>query len=179
MPKSFDFDAFFFAMRDGCRAAFRGLRETFTDQHIYAYGISTTDDVSSVGCYVNTEEGLARATSKDSSQDYYYRWCMNEWVYESSVSDLPEANRMLSEYYELETSPDELSKHVGHVFDTCIRAMEALIEEGYFGSADQRQKLFIHIARPDSMEHSLELESTRRLNTPDVFARFPAKQLYG
>jgi len=184
----FDFDMFFALALEGTRAAFTSIRRAHPDETIYGYGLSSHDDATSLNASANSEEALLKKLAKVSPDEFernptqreYYRLCMNEWVYSESSDALDAANSLIYGWGEESDfgHGDAFLAHKNRVFDTSIRVLEALIEEGFFGTAEEREQLFIHFSLPDTFQTEVMIESARRLNTPAVFARHMAANLY-
>jgi hypothetical protein len=181
MPESFDFNRFFALVRSGARDAFSSVRAQLPGERIYGYGLCSDDDAMTLYGIANSESALrealaanAEAVRKYADQADYFRFCLNEWRHSAESKGLQQANQMLQDRFDQVKQKSDLAwvAFRNQVFDTCILALESLVNEGFFGSAEERKNMFVHFALPDATFDALLTESARRLNPRDLAERY-------
>lgn len=180
------------AIREGVRKWFTELREKYPTEHFYAVAIYTDDDFTGpepVAHSLERLEDLYRQQGElDDRQRCYYKWAWNEWqggysgvslrsvqdaweVFgEMEMADPPEPWDDEHDKYS-EAMDAERAKRLAATFD----GLKELSDEGFFGEGESRVTVFCSIG--DSCDAGwTECESAKRINPPDVFARYAPEQ---
>ena len=180
------------AIREGVRKWFTELREKYPTEHFYAVAIYTDDDFTGpepVAHSLERLEDLYRQQGElDDRQRCYYKWAWNEWqgghsgvslrsvqdawdVFgEMEMADPPEPWDDEYDKYS-EVMDAERAKRLAATFD----GLKELSDEGFFGEGESRVTVFCSIG--DSCDAGwTECESAKRINPPDVFARYAPEQ---
>jgi hypothetical protein len=87
-----------------------------------------------------------------------------------------QVQQILDEFdpYAEDVSVEEVKAHSDAVFETCIRVLRELDEEGLFGHDAAREQLVLSLLLSD-MSYEQQLEWAKRLNPESVWKRLEAE----
>lgn len=157
-------------LKQGVRETLDTLRRENPNEHFYAFALYDADG-DCVCPSANSEEKyqsiVTRAGCAETDQRMLYRWGTAEWAYEAvEYGPFEDARELLA------SAPrDDWFEFQAQSFGASIFALKELSDEGFFGNGDSRVTAFFTLSDDDSAPW-LEYESARRINPPDVFARF-------
>lgn len=182
MKYKFDFKRFETLVIEGAREAFAAAKQDHPEKKMYAFGLYSDDDAMTLVAIANSEEALAEKMSKRPPEEFieyptqadYYRLCLNEWNHDAKSAKIEEASAMLLERFDQVKGGSiwKWWRFRNKVFETCIRSLETLIAEGFFGTEADRQSMFIHFALPDTMDTKFLIQAARRLNPSELADRY-------
>lgn len=163
------------AIEFAARRAFTELRESKVGNEICAFALYSDAGAMTVCSSVNTVEHLQRMQSRDPDDALYYKYSPAEWRFESIGTQIEFARisaglRSAIEQVDGQREPFERLRSC--LFETCIRALEALRSEGFFPESLGSEFLLMFVV--SDMEESAEVEIARvaRLNSARVAAEF-------
>jgi hypothetical protein len=170
------------AMRADARAAWQYLRGKYPTEKFYAFGLYTTEMGSYFGAFACGEEGLTRVAEKYVADGTYrtlekartaLRWSIPDSPYHAEVTSMDERTQPV-----LAGRPDpyDLSdaaslREVRARMNAAVTALQALDQEGLFGTGDARSALTLLIEAGDR-ENDFVLKWAKKLNPPDVYKAF-------
>ncbi|HZN66471.1 MAG TPA: DUF4303 domain-containing protein, partial [Tepidisphaeraceae bacterium] len=147
-PRTLDTDQLLKKVTDAARKAFTSLTKSHPDETFYAFALYTDESAMTIIPAATSEESIERRLGgygKLSPQSRKaMRWSTGEWAYESVGADreFDSICKTLAKggYYD----PDDDEAHRAHfsaVFETMVRALEALDKEGLFGKGKAREQV--------------------------------------
>lgn len=139
---------------------------------IIGYSILSHDTADSCGPVVATRRGLAEF--KYGSRDDFL-FSPEEWDEFDNGPSFELVNKEIAKLYDsgdYEVDPDWHGKFRELVFEAAVVGLERLVRDGFFGSEDERDRIFILFALSDSETFEThEPGWVKRLNTPAVVQR--------
>lgn len=159
---------------EAARKAFLDLRSSHADEEFYAYALYTDSGVMTVLASANSVQSLEKITEEEEDRSpetlAYYKWATSEWAYEGWRSvEFKEISA------NLRNSPDRgpFDKFRKNVFQSMIKALKTLDEEGFFGTGAAREKLVLFVTVTDDNEaEAMENASAKILNSPSLYEKF-------
>ena len=155
------------------RFSFDSFRECLGENEIIGYGILSHDTADSCIPVISTRAGLDDF-SLGSPEDFIFSPV--DWDNFDRGSSFDLVNRELNKIYEVgDDSIDPIwhTKFREFVFEANVKALEALIDESYFGNDLKRDDIFIVFTLSDSeVFDTHEPEWVKRLNTIEVANRY-------
>ena len=171
------------AIKDSVREWFSGLREAYPDEEFYAVCLYTDGDFTAPVPTANSLARLQKMIQEGDEEDrWLYKWAPGEWPTWPGISlrSVQDAWDAFGEIEAEEPMPwDEPSDAFG---EECAKRLAATIDglkelgsEGFFGQGEDCVTVFFSIS--DSADAGwAEVESARRVNPPELFARFEPEQ---
>jgi len=179
-------------LKEACRETLNTLRSKHPTERFYAFALYDADDAYCVGPSANSESGYEKKlryfTERMNETDGHFRnwtkklypngcnysvlprWSTTEWVYEGVEFGPFEEARQLLEAMSTSQAGDDFYVRQARSFGTSVLALKELSDEGFFGAGDSRIVSFFSVS--DNRDAPwLELESARRINPPDPFAK--------
>jgi hypothetical protein len=151
------------------------VRSVIGDEQIIGYALMSHDTADSCWPVVATRRG-SEEFSYGSRDDFLYS--PEDWDHFVNDSRFDAANQEIEKLYDAgdyEKDPDWHGRFRELVFNASVKALEILIEDGFFGPPEERDHLFIILCISDSDESELSAPIwAERLNTPGVFRSFMA-----
>jgi hypothetical protein len=162
-PAHFDFAELTTEIRESARRAFSRVRIGHAKRHINAFALLTDSSAMTIGPVAGSVD-VSGATSTSEMI-----WNCSEWdLFEGGAYfDVP-YRIILSQHRGL-PSQISFSTFQGQMFEACIRALEQLIEEGFFGTSSERENVVVRFQVSDYDEVP---GAMARLNVPTVAERF-------
>ena len=155
------------------RFSFDSFRECLGENEIIGYGILSHDTADSCIPVICTRDGLDDF-SLGSPEDFIFSPV--DWDNFDRGSSFDLVNRELNKIYEVgDDSIDPIwhTKFREFVFEANVKALEALIDESYFGNDLKRDDIFIVFTLSDSeVFDTHEPGWVKRLNTIEVANRY-------
>jgi hypothetical protein len=175
-----DFDQLRRDIADATRLTFAAIRSRCAGGRLYGFALYSDGSAMTVCPAANTEEAYHLALEKSGASEpqemNYYRWAFPEWgaevdtdakAFNAVCAKIGGANR-----YD-EQAEDGFVRFKARVYGTMVLALLDLVNEGFFGSGQEREQLTLLCSEPDSgCGVWLEDESARRLNSSKVYKRF-------
>ncbi len=151
------------------RSSYSALRNKYGKDEIVAYAIFSHDTSDSCGPVIATRTGLEKY-DYGSKNDFIFS--VAEWDEFDNGSSFDTVNDELEKLYEAgdyDEDPDWHDKFRELVFEANVKGLEILISEGFFGSEDERNDIFIVFSLSDSETFDThEPNWVKRLNTISV-----------
>jgi hypothetical protein len=170
------------AMIADAREAWRRLHEKFPGETFYAFGFYTTELGSYFGPFACGEEGLEKVAAEYVARRTYrdleraksaLRWSIADSPYRKEVTalDAHTAGELAKR-----PEPDQLddvpmAREVRARMNAAVAALNALDEEGLFGTGKARAQLTLLIEAGDR-EEDFVLKWAKKLNPPAVYEAF-------
>lgn len=155
------------------RESFGATQTKLGVDQIAGYALMSHDTADSCGAVVSSKAGLDAFQHGDPAD---FRFAPEEWDEFDRSSAFDEVNKEIGLVYEAgdyEIDPDWHEKFRNLVFGSCARALEILVHEGFFGSPNERDKIFVNLCVTDSETSETVAPSwAQRLNTPLVFESY-------
>jgi hypothetical protein len=175
-----DFDQLRSDVADATRRAFADIRSRCAGERLYAFALYSDGSAMTICPAANTEEAYRLALEKSGASEpvevNYYRWAFPEWgvdtdtgakAFKAISARIGDASR-----YD-EQAEEGFVRFKARVYATMVLALLDLVNEGFFGSGQEREQLTLLCSEPDSgCAVWLEDESARRLNSGKVYKRF-------
>ncbi len=167
-PHNFDFESLTDEIRDGARKAFEAVRSAHPDQTVNSFALFSDDSAMTIVHAANSKEAIASIDDDDKGD---YIWNCAEWLFDEGGEYLDIAYRMILPLHRDIPSEIDFEDFRAGVFESCIRALENLDREGFFGIGDSRADVIVlfQVGDSDEVEGAVE-----RLNTPEAYARYKA-----
>lgn len=175
-----DFEQLRRDVTDATRRTFAAMRSRCAGDKLYAFALYSDGSAMTVCPAANTEKAYSLALEKSGASEpeevNYYRWAFPEWgAYTDADAKAFNAicARIGGESRYDEQDPDGFVRFKAHVYATMVLALLDLVNEGFFGSGQEREQLILLCSEPDSgCAVWLEDESARRLNSGKVYKNF-------
>ncbi|WP_299873038.1 DUF4303 domain-containing protein [uncultured Cocleimonas sp.] len=155
------------------KVAFTEAHERYGEDQLIGYSIISHDTADSCFPVVATKNGCA---NYEYGSDSYFLFTQVEWDGSCDNSVFYKVNEEIGKLYDLgdyEQDPDWHNKFREFVFESNVRGLELLIDEGFFGTEEERNKLFIAFSVSDSETSETHLPNwVKRLNTESVNAKY-------
>lgn len=163
-PTSFDFEALRREIRDGARQAFTAVRSAHPGERVNSYALVTDESAMTIGHVAASAETLQQTEDPDE-----YRFMPDEWTLEEGGEFLDVAYRLILPRHQDLPFQLEFREFRDGVFEAGVRALEELVEEGFFGSETERDDVLVlfHVTDADDLD-----DVVARLNTPAMTARY-------
>lgn len=163
-PASFDFDQLRTEIREGARQAFTACRAAHPDENINAFALISDDSAMTILPVANSEEARQK---KGAEEDFL--WNAAEWSYQDGDEFLDVAYRMILPRCQDVPFEIEFQDFRRDFIESCVKALEDLDHEGFFGTGVKRENVVVLFQIPDSNYID---DAIRRLNTPAMYNRF-------
>ena len=154
------------------RSSFTEFRERIGSDEIIGYAILSHDTADSCAPVVATYTGLADFTYANKDD---FRFSPVEWDEFDKGASFDLVNEEIGKLYnagDYEADPDWHVKFREFVFEANVKALEILIDCGFFGTEHERDKIFVIFSLSDSETFKThEPEWVKRLNTTKVSNR--------
>lgn len=168
-----DIDELAKIISDAARVSFSESRQKFGKDQLIGYSIISHDTADSCGPVVATKKGLG---GYGYGPDTDYIFMPVEWDQFDNGPSFDKVNAEIGTLYDAgdyEEDPDWHDKFRELVFEANVRALEILINEGFFGSEDERNNIFIIFCLSDSETFETHVPGwVKRLNTETVSVDF-------
>ena len=162
-PAAFDYQLLVEDIVEGARRAFEAVRAARSDERIDAYALYSDGGAMTIVCAADSTE--ARGGAGDER-----RWCCQEWPYVGEGSEhLEVAYRRILTLHDGPLKPP--AGFEDRVFDACLRALERLDGEGFFGVGAERERALVTF---EPYAGSDPLDAIQRLNPEAVYATYLA-----
>jgi Domain of unknown function (DUF4303) len=175
-----DFDQLRREVAEATRRTFVAIRSRGAGNRLYAFALYSDGSAMTVCPAANTEEAYHLALEKSGASEpeevNYYRWAFPEWVADTDT-DAKAFKAVCAKIsgairYD-EQAADGFVRFKSRVYATMVLAPLDLVNEGFFGSGQEREQLTLLCSEPDSgCAVWLEDESAQRLNSSKVYERF-------
>ncbi len=159
-PSQFDYGRFVSELRVAARAAFSAIRASQTASPPNAYALLTDSSAMTIGPVA----GLVDIASGGDSV-----WNCSEWQFFEGVGFFDICYRMILTQHRGPESNVPFGEFQPRMFESCIQALEGLVQEGFFGSPDERAGVVVRFQVSD---HDEIPGATQRLNTPEIARAF-------
>lgn len=168
MLMKIDFEALLAEVKVGAKKAFQACRENADGKTIFGYALYSDDSAMTICHMCGTRELLAGRTDEPE-----VRWICHEWDLQAGGGNLDKANERINaeDAFDRDSDADFIRFRDG-VYATCVRAMDELIAEGFFGGEKERDGMFLTFAVSDPDDMMREIRWSRRLNTPSVLRSY-------
>jgi hypothetical protein len=175
-------------LADACRGAFSYVRKQHDNESFYCMGLLTPGLFGYVVPTAMTEQGLDSVVREYQAKPRYVNEPIDRLRFSLrwSPADSPlhlegnkyfeEVNTLMplisKELYEIDTDGgwDEFERFATRIKDAIIEVLAMIEKEGYFGTNQEREQVFVSILRDDQDDSILQIG--RRLNPPATVARF-------
>ena len=163
-PKTFDYGALCDDVVEGARRAFEAVRAAHADERIDAYALYSDSGAMTIVC-------AADSTEARGGVGHERRWYCQEWPYiDEGGEHLEVAYRRILTLHGGPHEPPEGFE--GRVFEACMRALERLDREGFFGTGAARARTLVTFeSRPGDDPAPV----IRRLNPKELYDRLFAE----
>ena len=157
---------------EALKTSFNGFRESLGENEIIGYGILSHDTADSCCPVVSTRAGIENFTL-GSSEDFLFSPV--EWDKFDRGPSFDLVNREICRIYDEGDYSIDPNWHIEFrefVFEANVKALETLVDQGFFGTDQQRDSIFIVFTLSDSeVFNTHEPEWVIRLNTSKVVSR--------
>jgi hypothetical protein len=169
--QKFDFEKLQKELENAARQAFNMVRKKHSKEDLCAYALYSDEDAMSVSPAVNSSKHLKEMEKDDPSDADYYKWSPAEWAFEFEGAEYFENISLMLREHGSKLKDDGISsKFKKGVFDTCVKALEALVSEGFFG--DRSNDIIVLFTVTDFNSPDQEIEWVRRLNPKNLAENF-------
>jgi hypothetical protein len=164
-----DIEILFKLISQSAKVSFTESREKYGKNNIVGYSIVSHDTADSCGPVIATKKGLD-SFEYGSKNDFLFSPV--EWDEFDSGPSFNEVNEEILKLYDAgdyEVDPDWHDKFRELVFEANVKGLESLINEGFFGTEEERNSIFIVFSLSDSETFEThEPGWVKRLNTVAV-----------
>lgn len=161
-------------MTDAVRKCFDACRERAGTSEIIGYAVCSDDTAITCSPIAASRKGFA-SCSYDNPNDF--RFNPEEWDLQEEVDQLHAVGDAIYALYEdsedYENNDNWHRDYRARIYELIVQALERLDAEGYFGSDEQRDEVFVMAWVADSDVPKIRgADWSRRLNRPAIHDAF-------
>ncbi len=149
------------AIYEGAKRAFETMRTEHPDQTLTSFGLCSDDCAMILVPAANSKQAIKKARDDESN------WNMSEWQFSDGSEYLDPAYRMILPPFRDIPCDVEDDDFAEVVFESCVKALSRLREEGFFGEPNDDLVVLFQVSDSEAA-----IELNERLNTKATYRRY-------